>query len=138
MIVAIILSVLCGGIIGIERKLKNKSAGLKTLGMISLGSTLFTLIAMNMPGDPSRIVSNIVTGIGFLGAGVIFRDKADHVSGLTTAAIVWLTAALGILCGLGMGLLAILLAIAITLLLILGQKIENFLWRADNRSAGEE
>lgn len=127
-IIPIIFSVLCGTIMGVERKIKNKSAGLKTLALISLGSTLYTLISLTIPGDNTRIISNIVTGIGFIGAGVIFRDRADHVSGLTTASIVWFTAALGIMCGLGLGLYAVGLALVVATLMIVGQKIENKLF----------
>lgn len=132
MLLALFYSVICGGIIGIERKLKNKSVGLKTLGLISLGSTLFTLISLSLPGDPTRIISNIITGIGFIGAGCIFRDGKDHVSGLTTASIVWITSALGVMCGIGLGLYACSLAIVVVLLMIYGQKVEKMLFAPSN------
>jgi len=96
------LALLLGGIIGAEREYRNKSAGFRTMIMISLGSCLFTLfsIAIGYPGNPDRIASNIVTGIGFLGAGIIFKAD-DRVRGLTTAATIWFTAALGIGAGSG-------------------------------------
>src|SRR3569832_1011049 len=101
-IVRLLLSTLLGGIIGAEREYRNKSAGFRTMIMIALGSCLFTLFSVSIgwPGNTDRIASNIVTGIGFLGAGIIFKAD-DRVRGLTTAATVWFTAALGM--GVGSG-----------------------------------
>jgi len=84
-----------GGIIGFEREYLSKSAGFRTLILICLGSCLFTIFSIFIANNtPDRIASNIVTGIGFLGAGVIFRED-NRVKGLTTAATIWVTAALG-------------------------------------------
>jgi putative Mg2+ transporter-C (MgtC) family protein len=96
------LAVVVGGIIGIEREFRDKAAGFRTLIFICVGSTLFTLCSFKLAGDkdPTRIASNIVSGVGFLGAGVILRD-GGRVIGLTTASTVWLTAALGM--GIGGG-----------------------------------
>jgi putative Mg2+ transporter-C (MgtC) family protein len=96
------LAVLVGGLIGMEREFREKAAGFRTLIFISLGSTLFTMLSLNIGNDlnPTRIAANIVTGIGFLGAGAIMRDQGK-VAGLTTAATIWLVAALGM--GLGAG-----------------------------------
>ena len=91
----LVLVFLTGGLIGIERELKSKSAGFRTIMLICMGSFLFTSFSQLIsPSTPDRIASNIVTGIGFLGAGVIFRDN-NRVNGLTTAASIWVTAALG-------------------------------------------
>lgn len=94
-IIKLSLALLLGGIIGIEREYLNKAAGLRTLILISLGSCMFTIFSMLVTqGSPDRIASNIVTGIGFLGAGVIFKEDT-RVKGLTTAASIWVTAAIG-------------------------------------------
>ncbi len=96
LLVKLILSVLIGGVIGIEREIRSKSAGFRTIILICLGATLFTIFSkvLGFPNNMDRIASNIVTGIGFLGAGVIFRSN-NRVNGITTAASIWLSAALG-------------------------------------------
>jgi putative Mg2+ transporter-C (MgtC) family protein len=103
----LMLSFVLGAIIGTEREYRSKSAGLRTLILISVGSTLFTIISTKTGPDAGRIAANIVTGIGFLGAGIIFRED-NRVVGLTTAAIVWVTAALGM--GIGVGLYTLSIA----------------------------
>ena len=91
----LLMVIVIGGLIGAERELKSKSAGFRTIMMICMGSFLFTTFSMYIsPQTPDRIASNIVTGIGFLGAGVIFKSN-NRVIGLTTAATIWITAALG-------------------------------------------
>ncbi|HEY9489626.1 MAG TPA: MgtC/SapB family protein [Chryseosolibacter sp.] len=102
------LALLIGTVIGAEREFKNKSAGLRTLILICLGSALFTMISgtLGAEGETGRIASNIVTGIGFLGAGAIMREGLT-VSGLTTASSIWVTAALGMSVGAGEYYLAI-------------------------------
>lgn len=100
----LLLSFLLGAIIGTEREYRSKSAGLRTMILIAVGSTLFTIISIRIGDDAGRIAANIVTGIGFIGAGIIFRENS-RVVGITTAAIVWVTAALGM--GIGAGLYAI-------------------------------
>jgi putative Mg2+ transporter-C (MgtC) family protein len=96
------LAILAGGLIGMEREYRDKAAGFRTLIFICTGATLFTILAgkMDPNGDPTRMAANIISGVGFLGAGVILRD-AGRVVGLTTAAAIWLTAALGV--GIGGG-----------------------------------
>lgn len=113
------VAVLVGGIIGAEREYQDKAAGFRTIILITLGSALFTIFSLSMdPGfTQTRIASNIVTGIGFLGAGAIVRD-GGRIAGLTTAATIWLSAALGM--GIGAGqLYFVLAATAITLLVLL-------------------
>src|SRR5512139_2330790 len=87
-----------GTIIGIEREYRSKAAGLRTMIMICLGSTIFTEVSIQLGGD--RIASTIVSGIGFLGAGVIFKDGLT-ISGITTATTIWISAALGMAVGAG-------------------------------------
>jgi putative Mg2+ transporter-C (MgtC) family protein len=96
----LLLSFLLGAVIGAEREYRSKSAGLRTMILIAVGSTLFTLVSVRISGDAGRIAANIVTGIGFIGAGIIFREN-NRVVGITTAAIVWVTAALGMTIGAG-------------------------------------
>ena len=97
-----LLVIIVGGLIGAEREYRSKSAGLRTMILICLGSFLFTTFSIHITGSTNdRIASNIVTGIGFLGAGVIVRNsEGHHVHGLTTAACVWLTACIAAACGL--------------------------------------
>ena len=110
------VSLLLGAIIGLERERQERAAGLRTVTMVSLGSCLFTIIgAYGFPNtDPSRVAAQIVTGIGFLGAGTIFLRK-DLVRGLTTAATIWTVAAIGMAAGTAQYFEA-----AFTTLLILG------------------
>ena len=89
------MAVLIGGIIGAEREYRSKSAGFRTMILICLGSFLFTTFSIHITeNSPDRIASNIVTGIGFLGAGVIFKSD-NRINGITTAATIWAVAALG-------------------------------------------
>jgi putative Mg2+ transporter-C (MgtC) family protein len=101
-ILKLFLAVLLGGIIGVEREIHEKSAGFRTLILICTGSALFTMFSLKLGGanETTRIASNIVVGVGFLGAGVILRD-GGRVTGLTTASAIWLTAAVGM--GIGSG-----------------------------------
>ena len=119
----LLLAVAIGGLIGAERELRRKSAGFRTNILIALGSAVFTICSLtlgNGAGDPSRIAAQIVTGIGFLGAGTILRNR-DGVHGLTTAATVWVNAALGIAAGGGQYHLALIGgAITVSVLLVLG------------------
>ncbi len=92
----ILLAIAVGGAVGLEREYRDKAAGFRTLIFICVGATLFALLSIKLAGDndPTRIAANIVSGVGFLGAGVILRD-GGRVIGLTTAATIWLVAALG-------------------------------------------
>ena len=92
-----------GGAIGLEREFRHKPAGLRTNMLIALGSALFAILSVQLgtsTGSPDRIAAQVVTGIGFLGAGAILRT-GDHVQGLTTAATIWVNAAIGMSAGLG-------------------------------------
>ncbi len=96
-----LISVAAGLILGLERELKDKAAGLKTITIICLGATLFSIISMKLDtANPTALAAYIVSGVGFIGAGAIFRDGFS-VSGLTTAGIIWLSAAVGTSIGFG-------------------------------------
>ena len=122
-IFSILTSVICGGIIGFEREYKNKSTGFRTILLITLGSTIFTIVSKHGTGADDRISANIITGIGFIGAGVIFKDKMS-VLGLTTAAVIWTSAAIGMTAGIGYYSLAFLFTIITCIVLVLVNKIE--------------
>ena len=119
----LLLAAAIGGLIGAERELRRKSAGFRTNILIALGSAVFTICSLTLApgsGDATRIAAQIVTGIGFLGAGAILRNR-DGVHGLTTAATVWVNAALGVAAGGGQFRLAIIAgAIVLAVLLVLG------------------
>ncbi|NUT32416.1 MAG: MgtC/SapB family protein [Hamadaea sp.] len=96
----IVVAAVLGASIGLERELSAQPAGLRTHMLVSLGAALFTLAGTNLPGsDPTRIAAQVVTGIGFLGGGAILREGAN-IRGLTTAASLWVTAAIGLAVGL--------------------------------------
>jgi putative Mg2+ transporter-C (MgtC) family protein len=112
----LLLAAVLGGVIGYEREKKARSAGLKTHILVSLGSALFVmapLYAGVSQADNTRVVQGVVSGIGFLGAGAILKPQRDmRVEGLTTAASIWLTSAIGLSAGLGHALLAVIAAVA--------------------------
>lgn len=111
----------CGGLIGLERDFRNMPTGFRTLSIVCLGSCVAVIAALKA-GDSdgfSRVAQGIVTGIGFLGGGVILQnEKLKDVKGLTTAAAIWITAAIGLMCGIGELLLA-LAAAAMTVVVLL-------------------
>lgn len=129
-LIRLFMALACGAVIGLNRALHGKSAGFRTFSLISVGSALIAIVITETSLDPnavSRVIQGVLTGIGFLGAGVILHQPtSSRVTGLTTAAAVWLTAGLGLASGLGQFPLAISgLAIAIVILLI-GRPIEHF------------
>ena len=98
------LALALGAVLGLERQVHHKAAGTKTHALVALGAALFVLLAEGIPGDasaPGRVAGQIITGIGFLGAGTILRRDSNTVTGLTTAATVWCAGAIGTLAGLG-------------------------------------
>jgi len=119
----LLLAAFLGGIIGFQREKANKPAGLRTHILICLGSALFTVVSvLGFTGnvDPSRIAAGVVTGIGFIGAGVIFRGmRGDKVMGITTAASIWITAAIGIAAGAGLYIIASVVALVTVLVLMM-------------------
>jgi putative Mg2+ transporter-C (MgtC) family protein len=118
----LIISFGIGTIIGIEREYRSKAAGLRTMIMICLGSTIFTEVSIQLGGD--RIASTIVSGIGFLGAGVIFKDGLS-VSGITTATTIWICAALGMAVGAGEYFIALVSSIAVFTVLVVFDKLQR-------------
>lgn len=122
------LAIAIGGGIGMERELRSKSAGFRTLMLICLGATLFTVFSqiLGKAGSPDRIASNVVVGIGFLGAGVIFKGD-NRVNGITTAAAIWLVAALGVGIGSGYYIASILGGLLVLLILFLFSFFDNVL-----------
>src|SRR3989338_9135196 len=97
----LVMATLAGGLIGLEREVVHKPAGVRTHMLVSIGSALFALVTIEqLPNEAARIIAGIATGIGFLGAGTIFKAK-DDVHGLTTAASVWAVAAVGLAIGFG-------------------------------------
>src|SRR5690606_39113374 len=123
-IISMLMSILCGGIIGFEREYKSKSAGFRTIVLISLGSTIFTIVSGHGVGSDDRISANIITGIGFIGAGVIFKDQIS-IRGLTTAAVIWTSAAIGMTAGIGYHALAFLFTIITLIILLMVSRIEK-------------
>jgi putative Mg2+ transporter-C (MgtC) family protein len=106
----LLLAAVLGGVLGYEREHQGKAAGIRTHMLVAMGAALFVL------ADLSRVIQGVVAGIGFLGAGAIIKNRDDDVRGLTTAAGVWMTAAIGIACGLGRestALLSTLLALIV-------------------------
>lgn len=124
-------AVICGGIIGIERERRGKPAGLRTNILICLGSTLYMvvgeIISLQFTGgvsDPSRIASQVVTGIGFIGAGTIIQSRGT-ITGLTTAAVTWTVAAIGLCIGAGFPFIAIFFTLMVLFVLIFLSQYEH-------------
>ena len=134
-------ALILGGVIGLNRELHGKPAGLRTHALVSLGAAVATIVVLqpmnrDLPTDPNaigRVVQGILTGIGFLGAGVILRDPSGHVTGLTTAATIWICAVLGIVCGLGYWSIAAITLALSACALFLGRPIERFAERLFKR-----
>lgn len=120
-----LMATLLCGLIGAEREFRSKQAGLKTMIMIGLGSTLFTILSIKIGvSSHDRIASNIVTGIGFLGAGVIFKED-NQVKGLTTACVIWIVAAIGMAIGSGYYEQAIGVTLVVLLALLIFPYLEE-------------
>jgi putative Mg2+ transporter-C (MgtC) family protein len=122
-ILRLAVSIVIGGLVGLERELEHKPAGLRTIILVCLGSTIFILIGFELglvSSELGRIVAGVVTGVGFLGAGAIIRARGE-VYGLTTAATIWLASGLGLAIGAGYYALAITASIFVLIILrILG------------------
>ena len=122
-IIQILASLLAGAILGLEREYHSKPAGFRTIILISVSSCLFSILSTTMPsGD--RIASNIVTGIGFIGAGVVFKEGAN-VRGITSAAIIWMAAAIGMCIGFGHYVLGAFVVVLVLLVMIALFKFER-------------
>jgi len=123
MFLRLLVATVLGGLVGYERERTGKPAGVRTHGMVCLGAALFTVVSVYGfgAGDPSRLAAQVVTGIGFLGAGAILHQR-HSIHGLTTAASLWVTAAVGIAMGVGMIAMSLVTALLIFLLLRFGPR----------------
>ena len=127
-LIKILIAAILGGIIGAEREYTGKAAGLRTFIIVTLGSCLFTIISINIINDPARIAAQIVSGIGFIGAGlIIFQQEKQTIKGLTTAAGLWMVAAIGMVVGFGFYILAGLSTLIAILILMGLRGPERFL-----------
>ena len=142
-VVLVLTSVLCGTVIGLEREHRAKPAGVKTVTLICIGSTIFTITSILIAGDSAgargRIAAQIVTGIGFLGAGAIVRERGTII-GLTTGATIWVVSAIGLLIGAGYAAGGLAMTAVVLIVLIALRRSETYLhrWaRGEQPSKGE-
>ena len=137
----LVIAAFLGGLIGLERETGHRPAGLRTNMLVAVGSALFTMLSLHaFPGigDKGRVAAQIVSGIGFLGAGTVWRSQ-DAVKGLTTAAGLWTVAAIGMAVGAGLGMLALSATIIVLVILTIMMRFEKTFVRltvARDRSAG--
>jgi len=129
MVLNLVIAAFLGGLIGLEREVGHRPAGLRTTMLVCVGSALFTMLSIHAfpsAGDVSdaRVAAQIVTGIGFLGAGTVWRAQ-DHVKGLTTAASMWVAAAIGMAVGAGFGVLALAATLITLFILAVMQRLER-------------
>ena len=131
----LLVALILGAVVGLERERQERAAGLRTVTMVSLGSCLFTIVgAYGFPNtDPSRVAAQIVTGIGFLGAGTIFLRK-DLVRGLTTAATIWALAAIGMAAGTAQYFIACFTTLLILSVLMVLKPIERRFFKRPNEA----
>lgn len=123
------IAFIIGAVIGLEREFRSKPAGFRTMIFICVGSCLYTILSKESNNvSPDRIASNIVTGIGFIGAGVIFKEGIS-VNGLTTAALIWITAALGMAIGYGNYPLAVVVTSMVVVALFVLEPVQRFINR---------
>ena len=129
----LLVSLLLGGLIGFDRERQGVDAGIRTYAAVCIGATIFTAIAGHLENDlsaPSRIIANIVTGVGFLCAGIIYRNRSSDTShGLTTSATVWCTAGVGVAVGLNMFVIAAASTVALYFLLSLQNQKWYVRWK---------
>lgn len=122
-------AVICGAVVGFERRRNGAPAGFKTQILVCVGAMLFCIAPIiagtTMASETPRVIGQIVTGVGFLGAGSIIHNKTHSVSGLTTAAWIWFTAAIGIMIGLGHGAVALFVTVTLTIVITLFRKVEK-------------
>lgn len=127
-IIKVLVATVCGLIIGWERELKHKAAGIRTNVLVAVGSCILTavsfLISDYYQTDPTRIIGQIVTGIGFIGGAVVYK-LGDKVIGVTTATFIWVMCAIGVLAGIGLILLPIVITLGLLFMSIMFQKLEN-------------
>lgn len=140
-------AVVVGCVIGLDRNLHGKPTGIKTLGLVALGASLTTMASTDFAfaqntidtSAVSRAIQGVITGVGFLGAGVIIHDRnTDRVRGLTTAASIWVTAAMGIVCGLGLWQIASVALVIVLLLFFIGRPLEKAIHKRWLEKSAEE
>ncbi len=140
-LVDLFVAVLCGGMIGLDRQRRGRPAGIRTCIVVTLTTALFVTVAQaatNNSGDPSRVIAGIVTGVGFLGAGVIFT-QGRRVQGITTAALIWALAAIGITIGVGFPITAVIVtALLMAILLAIDWVERAFPWLRQEAIPGRE
>jgi putative Mg2+ transporter-C (MgtC) family protein len=128
--VRLLMAAILGGVIGFEREQRGKAAGMRTHMLVALGSALFVLVVQQSGGSSegvSRVIQGLVAGIGFIGAGAILgKPRGEHVTGLTTAASIWLTAAIGVATGLGRGGTALLVTVLALVVLAILPRFERW------------
>jgi putative Mg2+ transporter-C (MgtC) family protein len=135
-------AVLAGSLLGLNRELRDKPAGLRTHALVSLGAAVLTLVGISLAATSmmldgsavARVVQGVITGIGFLGGGVILRSESKRtVHGLTTAATIWLAACLGIACGAGQWGITAVSVVAVLMVLVLGEPVERLVPKDSTR-----
>jgi putative Mg2+ transporter-C (MgtC) family protein len=142
-ILRLVVAAMAGVALGLNRDLRGKPTGVRTLGLVGLAACMVVLAVSNGdPGNPGRVIQGIVTGIGFLGAGVIVRNQmGKQVHGLTTAACVWLTACIGAGCAVGDWQVLVIAAPLIVAILVYGGKFEKWVhrkWPGPEPSSGPD
>ncbi len=128
MLARVLFAAILGLMIGVERKGGEKGAGMRTFSLICMGSALFTVLSvLGFPvgSEPSRVAAQIVTGVGFIGAGVIWRQQGDIIHGITTAAAIWVSAAVGLSVGLGYFVMSFVVALVTMVILAKGHPIQK-------------
>jgi putative Mg2+ transporter-C (MgtC) family protein len=125
-LINLLILLIVGYILGSERANSHNLIGIRTVTLILLGAFVFTYISSRVGGDPARIVAQVVTGTGFIGAGIIFKDGIQNVHNLTTAVLVWVLAALGCLISLSMRIESLVITIIIYVVLKIYKKIFDY------------
>lgn len=123
-IIQIIAAFIAGALLGLEREYHSKPAGFRTMILICVGSCLFTILSVSFSTNQDRIAANIITGIGFIGAGVVFKS-GSNVQGITSAATIWMAASIGMCIGLQFYILAAVVVVLVLLILILLTRLEE-------------
>lgn len=124
-LINLVVILIVGGLIGYERQKTHGVIGVRSITLVMLGSFIFTYISTFVGGDPARIIAQVVTGTGFLSAGLIFKHDAECISNITTAVLIWCLSALGCLIGLGYLLESIVITIVLILILKFYKKVFN-------------
>lgn len=137
-LVRLLLAVFCGGVLGFERMRKLRAAGLRTYIMVCVGACICMMVGENVTGnygtgDPTRIAAQVVSGIGFIGAGTIIFTGYNRVRGLTTAAGLWAVAALGLAIGAGMYVSSLIVLVVLLVAMVVGSMIQNRVLAKSNR-----